>query len=414
MGRVAFPPALVLALVGLTGTVAPWLPGLLALGERPAGFLFGVEGGLAVRLLGRRPDRSARACGVAFVTVTVVIGFGHTVLNTLADVRDWTRRAIPADLLVRGAPPDPGFVLNVELPESLGGALRNLDGVASVDRITFIPTTVNGAPALVLARTFAPDRPLSVALRQDEADALRHGLTRGEAVLAEGLARALRVGAGDFVSLDTPFGPRRVRVAGVVVEYAAGGGALYLDWDAAAALYGPFGVHVFLLAVHEDRKAEARATVARYCTEQGLFLQRNEELRTTVDDLTRGLTGGLWALLAVMLAVAALGVTNAVAVLAVEQQRDVRCLRAIGMSGTRVRRTFRLQAAFLALAGVPGGAVCGVALSFALDRTIRGLWGYGVPFQVQWGFLLWAVGEAIVVGVLAGFAPLLFSVTRRS
>jgi predicted lysophospholipase L1 biosynthesis ABC-type transport system permease subunit len=413
-GRSLFPPALVLALVGLTGVVAPWLPALLAYGERPARFLFGVEGGLGVRLLGRRPDRSARACGVAFVTVTVVIGFGHTVLNTLADVRDWTRRAIPADLLVRGARPDPGFVLNVALPESLGDTLRDLNGIAGVDRITFIPTTANGTSALVLARTFTPGRPLPVALRRDEADAIRQGLARGEAVLAEALARALGVGAGDFVTLDTPFGPRRVRVAGVVVEYAAGGGALYLDWDAATTLFGPFGVHVFLLTVHEGRRAEAQAAVARYCSEQGLCLQRNEELRTAVDDLTRGLTGGLWALLAVMLAVAALGVVNAVAVLAVEQQGDVQCLRAIGMSGGRVRRTSRLQAAFLALAGVPGGAACGIALAFALDRTIRGVWGYGVPFQVQWGFLLWAVGEAIVVGILAGFAPLLFSVTKRS
>jgi putative ABC transport system permease protein len=413
-GRVVFPPALVLALGGLTGVVAPRLPDLLALGERPARFLFGVEGGLAVRLLERRPDRSARACGVAFITVTVVIGFGHTVLNTLADVRDWSRRAIPADLLVRGAPPDPGFLLNVSLPESLGDDLRGLDGVAGVDRITFIPTTANGAPALVLARTFAPDRPLPVALRRDESAAIRQGLARGEAVLAEGLANALRVGVGDCVWLDTPFGPRRVRVAGVVVEYAAGGGALYLDRDAATALFGPFGAHVFLLTAHENRRAEARAAVARYCTERGLFLQQNEELRTAVDDLTRGLTGGLWALLAVMLAVAALGVVNAVAVLAVEQQQDVQCLRGIGMSGARVRRTFRLQATFLALAGVPGGAVCGIALALVLDHTIRGLWGYGVPFQIQWGFLLWAVGKAIVVGILAGFAPLLFSVTRSS
>jgi putative ABC transport system permease protein len=404
VGRIVFPPALVLALAGVMGLVAHRLPGLIARLEQAARAVFGVEGGLAVRLLGRRPDRSARACGVGFITATLVVGFGHTVLNSLADVRAWTERAIPADLLVRGAPPDPGFVLNVALPESLGAELGALDGVACVDRITFIPTTVAGTPALVLARTFAPTRPLPLALRADEAEPIRQGLARGEAVLAERLATTLRVGVGDTVALDTPLGPHRVRVAGVVVEYAAGGAALYLEWNAATALFGPFGAHVFLLALDADRKVSAEATVARYCAARGLLLQRNAELRTAIDDLTRGLTAGLWALLVVMIAIAALGVANAVLALAIEQVRDVQTLRVLGMSARRVRYTFRLQAAVLALAGVPGGAVCGVALALALDHTIRGLWGYGVPFQVRWEFLLWGLANALVAAALAGFA----------
>jgi putative ABC transport system permease protein len=403
VGRIVFPPALVLVLAGLMGLVAPRLPALLARLERPVRFLFGVEGGLAVRLLGRRPERSARACGVGFITVTMVIGFGHTVLNSLADVRTWTRRAIPADLLVRGAQADPGFVLNVALPESLGDDLRALEGVACVDRITFISSTVNGTPAIVLARTFTPEQPLPVALRTDEADVIRQGLARGEVVLAEGLASALRVGVGDCISLDTPLGPRSIRVAGVVVEYAAGGAALYLDWNAAASLFGPFGVHVFLLTLQEERKAAAEAAVERYCAARGLVLQRNRELQKAVDELTRGLTGGLWALLAVMIVIAALGVVNAVLSFAIEQRHDVQILRMIGMATRRIRSTFRLQATFLALVGVPGGVVCGVALALALDHTIRGLWGYSVPFQIQWEFLLWSVGNALFVGILAGF-----------
>jgi putative ABC transport system permease protein len=403
VGRDVFPPALVLALAGLVGLVAPRLPAVLARLELPARRAFGVEGGLAVRLLGRRPDRTARACGVGFITVTVVVGFGHTVLNSLADVRVWTERAVPADLLVRGAPPDPGFVLNVALPDALGDDLRALDGVGGVDRIAFIPTTANGIPILVLARDFPPGRPLPVALRRDEADALRAALARGEAVLAEGLANALRVGTGDDISLATPLGPCRVRVAGVVVEYAAGGAALYLDWDAATARFGAFGAHVFLVTVRDGEKTAAEAAVGRFCAAHGLALQRNEELRSAVVGLTRGLTGGLWALLAVMIAIAALGVVNAVVALAVEQRRDVQSLRLIGMSAGRVRRTFRLQATLLALAGVPGGVVCGVVLALALDHTVRGLWGYGVPFQIQWEFLFWSVGNALLAGILAGF-----------
>jgi putative ABC transport system permease protein len=414
-GRIAFPPALVFALAGLAVLVAPRLPRALARLERPVRFALGIEGGLAVRLLVRRADRAAPAAGVGFVAVTMVVGFGHTVLNTLADVRAWTERAIPADLLVRGAAPDPGLILNAPLPEALGPELRALDGVASVDRIAFVPTAANGAPVLVLARTFAPERPLPLALRDGGAEALRAGLARGEAVLAESLAGTLHLGPGDFVSLDTPHGSRRVRVAGVVVEFAAGGAALYLDWSAATELFGAPGVHVFLVTAETDRKAEAEAAVARFCANRGLALQRNSELRAAVDELTRGLTVGLWALLAVMVVIAALGVANAVASLALEQQRDADCLRALGMSAARVRRVFRLQAVLLALVDVPVAIPCGILLALVLDRVVAGLWGYAVPFRVQWGVIVWTNSVwllgAVVVGGRLGRARLRGSVS---
>ena len=212
-------------LAGMTGVVAPRLPWMLARLEPSAQALFGVESVIAIRQLGRRPEHTARTGGVVFVTVTMGVGFWHTVLNTLADVRAWTDRAIPAHLLVRGAPPDPGFVLNVPLPESVGDELRSLGGVACVEQITFIPTTVSGSPALVLARTFAPDQPLPLDLRGADGATVRQGLANGEAVLAEGLATSLRVRAGDSVAIDTPRGPQTLRVAGVVTEYAAGGRA---------------------------------------------------------------------------------------------------------------------------------------------------------------------------------------------
>ncbi|QJX01292.1 FtsX-like permease family protein [Frigoriglobus tundricola] len=411
-GRVLFPPALALVLAGTTGLVTVRLPRLVARLERPARALFGIEGVIAVRQLGLRPDRTARTCGVVFVTVTMVVGFGHTVLNTLSDVRAWTDRAIPAHLLVRGAPPDPGLVLNVGLPESIGADLRGLSGVANVEQIAFLSITVNGSPALLLARTFASDEPLPIDLRGAEPEHIRDGLANGETVLADGLATHLRARAGDSIVLDTPAGPRTLHVAGVVTEYAAGGRAMYLDWKTTTSLFGNSGVHVFLVTLTAGGSAEAE--VARYCAARGLFLQRNREFRQTVNDLTRGLTGGLWALLAVMMAVAGLGVANAVAVVAQEQRADVRTLQVIGMSTGRIRRAFRLQTALLTLAGVPCGVFCGIGLAVVLGRTVRGLWGYGVPFEIQWEFLLWSVGNAILVAVLAGFALPLLSRTETA
>lgn len=404
VGRGIFPPALVLALAGITGLVAPQLTRSLAYLERPARVLFGIEGMLAVRQLGVRPERTTRAGGVVFLAVVMVVGFGHSVLNTLADVRGWTDRAIPAHFLVRGGLPDPGFVLNVPLPEQLGEDLRKIDGVARVEQISFLSTSVNDTPVLVLARTFPAEQSLPLDLRGSDPSVVRNGLANGEAILAESLAHALHLNAGDSFSLATPTGPRRIRVAGVVTEYAAGGMALYLDWRTATSLFGPFGVHVYLITAHADQRITVDGDLSRYCSSRGLHLQRGQEFRQVVDDLTRGLTSGLWTLLAVIIAIAAIGVANMVAVIAQEQQRDVQMLRTLGMSASRIGRAFRLQVMLLILIGLPAAVLCGIALALGLDRAINGLWGYSVPFQIQWTFLLETVGCAVIVAILSSLA----------
>jgi|GEM_PF-6731705 len=401
-GQPLFPLGLVLVLVGLAGVTGPQLMRLLPHLERPAKVICGIEGMLAVRQLGVRHERTARASGVVFVAVTMVVGFGHSVLNTLTDVRGWTDRAIPAHFLVRGGLPDPGFVLNVPLPESIGEDLRKMDGVASVEQISFLSTSVNDMPVLVLARTFPADRSLPLDLRHADSSVVRAGLANGEAILAESLAKALDVRDGDSISLATPTGAQRIRVAGVVTEYAAGGQALYLDWKTATSLFGPCAVHVFLVTGRVDQRKELDGELSRYCSARGLHLQRSQELRQVVDDLTRGLTGGLWALLMVIVAVAALGVTSTVAVNAQEQQQDARVLQAIGMSTRRIARAFRLQVIILILMSLPAAILCGILLAAGLDRAIRGLWGYSVPFQIQWTFLSESVGGTILAAILSG------------
>jgi putative ABC transport system permease protein len=402
LGHSLFSPALALIVAGMTGLIIPLLPRLLVSVEGLVSFFFGVCGSLAVRQLSRRSDRTARTSGVVFVTVVMTVGFGHSVLNTLADVRVWTDHAIPADFLVRGSMPDPGCVLTTAIPESLGAEIKQLGGVEAVEQITFISTTVGETPALVLARTFPADRPLTLDFRGGDPDKVRSALAAGEAILADGLARSLSVQCGDVISIATPQGTRSLRIGGTVNEYSAGGAALYLDWEVAKSLFGPFEVHAFLVSAQPGKQAELEMQITDFCRSRGLLLQRNEDLRRVIDNLTRGLTAGLWALLAVTFAVAGLGVVSAVTVTGWEQRGENEILRVVGMVSWRVRRAFRLQAVLLTLTGFPLGVLCGLGVAFVLNRAIQGLWGYGVAFCVEWEFLGGVLALTLVTSVLAG------------
>jgi putative ABC transport system permease protein len=402
IGKLLFAPALGLALLSAIALIAPLWPWSLRRMERPLARAGGIELLLAIRHLGRRPDRTVQTFGLVFLVTTMSIGFGVTVENTLADVRAWSERAIPSDFLLRGSMPDPSFVLTAAIPELLGPQLAVLGGIESVDRIVFLQTAVNGEPALALVRTFGPNRPLPLDLRGSDEDAIRRGLFAGEAVLGEGLARQLDARVGDFALIEAPDGSRRVRVAGVVSEYAAGGSALYLEWSAGQPLFRINGVHAFLVVARPGEKERVAERLAAFCAARGLLLQQNSDIQNVIAGLTRGLTAGLWCLLVVIFLVAGLGVMNALALNAWEQSRNIEVLRAVGMVSVRVRAMFRWQALVLVVLSVPSGVLAGVVLAKLLNRVVAGLWGYRVPFEMDWRLILVVVSAAGVMGLLSG------------
>jgi len=391
-----------LLFASLAALLGPWLPWAIARSERWVTVVFGVGGALAVRLLGRRPERTARTATIVFVATTMTVGFGHTMLNTLVDVRAWAGRAIPADFLVRGSMPDPGFLVTSALPESIGGELRQVSGAQAVDQITFISSRAGGTPVLVLARTFPSEGPLPLDLRGRDPGPIRRGLASGEAVVADGLARSLAIRVGDAIVLDTPRGPHSVRVAGTVTEYAGGGAALYLDWHTSQSLFGPSGVHAFLVSAGPNDRPAVAAQLKTFCTTRGLLLQSNAELSSTIDSLTQALTAALWSILVLVFVVAGLGVGNAIAVSTHEQRRDMELLRAIGMTSSAIRGSTRIQGVLLMAVGAVPGVLGGVTLALILARVIEGLWGYRVPFHLEWGLILVTFGLTTITGAAAG------------
>jgi putative ABC transport system permease protein len=400
--------ALLLPVVGLlaagSALVLPTVAAaLLRLGDRLARPRLGVSGTLALGQLLRRPSRTGLTAGALFVALVMAIAFGQVLSDTRADLRAWYRRAIPADYLVRAAMPDTAFLLAPALPEALGDEVAGLEGVARVDRIAFVPARAEGRQVLVLARTFAPDGPPPLDVRAgDPAEVLRRARA-GEAVLDTGLARALGLGAGDTLRLETPTGPRPLRVAGTAVEYAVGGQALYLEWGAARRLLPLPGAHVFLVTARPG--AAAGRALRAYCVRRGLLLQANDELRAWIDGRLRRVTAALAALLSLAFVVAALGVACALAMGMRQQRRELAVLRAVGMTRRQVLRVVLGQALLLGLVAAGPGAVAGTGLAWLLERLTNALSGRQVAFQFDVGLVGGACGLTVLASLLAALAP---------
>jgi putative ABC transport system permease protein len=405
VGRALLAPGIALLLAGCVLAVPLLASPLLRGCGLVLGPVLGTEGRLALRQVTRQRTRLTLIAGVLFVAIAAAVGVGHSLLNTLRDLADWYRRTIVADFLVSGSAGDTGLLLSAPLPAALGGELGAVAGVARVDLIAFAPVAAGGQPVLALARTFAAGLPLPLDLREGEPEAVRRGLLGGEAVLGAALARHLGLHAGDSIPLATATGPRSVRVVGTAVEYAAGGHALYLEWDAARKLLALPGVHVFLVTARPGERAVAGRALRGYCREHALLLQSNDELRNAIDGLLSRLTGALWALMAVIFVVAALGVTNTLSLHVREQSRELGILRAVGATRRQVGRFVLWQALLTGAVGLLPGAVLGVGLGALINGAAGAVTGQQAAFEVELPLTAGCLALALVITAAAALVP---------
>ncbi len=399
--RNLLPPTLALLLVGgvlaLPLVVTPML-GLLA--RLP----LGLEGGLAVQQLARHRGRTSLTAGVLFLALVVAIAFGQALRATLRELQHWYRQTVVADYLIRGAMPDSSFSLAPALPESLAEEIRTC-GAASVECISFLPAEVEARQVLVLARTFAANRPLPLDLQDGDESGARRGLLAGEVVLGVGLARTLGLKRGDTLKLTTEQGVRELRVAGTAVEYAGGGLALYLEWEAARRLLELPGVHVFLVGKGANGAPSPEAKLKDFCESHHLLFQSNAELRSVIEGMLDRVGGALWGLMALAFAVASLGVVNTLTMNVHDQTREFGVLRALGLKHIQVGKIVVSQAVLLAGMSLVPGVLAGIGMAYAIHRAGAAGAGGAMPFKMDSMLIAGSCAVAVLMASLASISP---------
>lgn len=398
------PLSLVVGLVGGVLVLPSLVEPLASAAARLASPFLGGLGPLALRQVVRNRTRSSLTIGVLFVATSVGIGMGNSILANVRDVREWYARAIVGDFFVRGKMPDAGTASAFAVDPSVGDRLR-LGGVERVDRVRFVRVVASGRQMVVVARSLPPDRPLPMDLIEGDPEEIRSRLAAGEIVVGSPIAVALDAGIGDEIELETPEGPRTVRVAGVVTEYTAGGMASYMEFEAARRLIGFEGVDSFIVHVEPGRAGDVEPELARVAAEHGLALQSLTDLRASLEAIMVGIVGFLWILLALSFLVAALGIVNTLTMNVLEQTREVGLLRAIAMTRRQVRRLIVGQAAILGLASLLPSAVSGLALCFIMNVATHAVIGQRVEFRIDATIFAGSLALALVISIAAAWIP---------
>jgi putative ABC transport system permease protein len=317
--------------------------------------------------------------------------------STKASVDELVDTQVRADYILSGGAS--------AFPVRVAQDAAKLPGVAAVVDTGSVPVRLSGTQTLGSAVSGA-------GLAQTVALDLRSGdistLDRGELAVSAGFADAHRLAVGDAVPTTVGVLPRRtLRVGAVYRESQAVGSDVLVP----RALYATAVPSAYQTAFAAYVKAEPGADLAQVRRELTdlvspllvVSVQDREQFKAEQSRQVDQLLAILYALLALSVVIATLGIVNTLALSVFERTREIGLLRAVGLSRGQLRRTITLESVTTALFGAVLGTALGLALGVCLQRTLvdQGLSSLAVPWtRVGLTFVL-----AGVVGVVAAVLP---------
>ena len=397
----------------LIGSSALAIPSLISVLSRTTagivGRLFGVEALLASRSLVGSLRRTAVLVGALSTAIAMLSAVGIMVGSFRQTVLLWMEDRLQADLYLRPAGPA-GADRHPTLSAGIAPSLEALPGVAAVDsfrayEISYdgLPATLGGGDASIAGRY--GQRPFHSGAHP--ADIFRQLIGRDNVIVSEPFANKHLVKAGD--TLELPLGERRVRfhVVDIYGDYSNERG--YIIMDRATMLRylpdpAPSNMAIYLrpgVELEAGRRAVEQALAGRK-----VMIFTNRSLRKEailVFDRTFAIT---YALEAIAVFVAVMGVAGALLALVIDRRREFGLLRFLGGSTGQIRRIIVFEAGLLGIFANIAGIVLGYVLSLLLIYVInRQSFGWTIEFHWPVTVLLSALSIVYAATVLAALYP---------
>jgi putative ABC transport system permease protein len=375
----------------------------------PLGRAFGVVGKLAAASLPSALRRTAVASAALSLATGMMVAVALMVGSFRETVNIWVKQTVTSDLWLRPARQLSNSGPAV-FPASIVADLKKIDFIAAFDPIkgrTLIYDddliSVGGADFEVAAEF--GDLP---SIGRSSREMLRAARLENGVNVSESFSLKFHKKIGDRLELPTALGKRSFPVEGIFRDYSNDRGAVMMD----RALYlREFGddtintVAIYLkkgISPDEGRQRLERLLGAKYHA----FAFTNASIRRevmTIFDQTFLIT---YALLAVAIIVAVLGIVNTLAALILERRHEIALFRVLGMSMAEVRRMVLLESALLGAISTVLGVITGYVLSLILIYVInKQSFGWTIAFHTPVALIAGSLTATFVASVMAGLLP---------
>ena len=385
LDRAATVAALVVLAIATVLAVPVAFSGVLA-AARAVSARAGSLSTLAIALNGLR---STTVRSIALAATGAVALFGGVALggargDLLAGIRSFAHSyAADAPVWV-SEPGDNQATGQLERAAPAAGLIRRLPGVAGVERFQGAFLTIGSRRVWVIARPPGAARQVlatqtigGASVAEAAERRLQHG---GWVTLSEQLATQLHASAGASVTLATPSGPQRYRVAALTTNLAWIPGVIFIasrDYTRAWA-----STQASALAVYPAPAANtgqlARQVRAALHADGGLEVASAAERQSDIDRLTSEGLGQLGTISILLIIAAILALAAALASSIHQRRRTLASLRLSGAPPGRLRRILLTEAGLMLAAGCLTGLAAGICGQLLADGYLRHVTGFPI------------------------------------
>ena len=340
----------------LAPAVARPLSGVIG---RPLAGALGEAGKLGRQNSMRSPRRTAQTAsalmvGIALVSAIAVFGASVSTSAT-ASVKD----AISADLLISAS--------SGGLADSVPARASAVPGVTTTATIYRDQFEFNGSLETL---TSAPPDHLSdtVILRMKSGS--EDALASGDILIDSTTARSDHLSVGDLAPVKfAATGPTKVRIGGVYEANTLIGSYLVSNSYFLAHFVNEQPGAVLLRTNGSSGVDQAvQNSLARY---PNVKVQTRAQFEQTQINAINQLLGLIYALLALAVLIALIGIVNTLMLSVFERTREIGLLRAVGMKRRQIRTMVRSESVILAIFGAIIGIVIGTGMGIALVASLK-------------------------------------------
>jgi putative ABC transport system permease protein len=392
--------------------IPAFVDALTSLSSRLLGKLLGVEAMLASRSLAASLRRTSVLVGALSTAIAMMTAVGIMVGSFRQSVVLWMSDQLPADLYLRPAG-SPAADRHPTISPGLAEDIAKLPGVVAVERLRAYEIRYQGMPAtlasadldvLDVIRWYPHSEFLSRRPQQQVLPELRHSNT---VVVSEPFTYKHHLKVGDFITLSLGETQASFRIADVYYDYSSERGSILMDRNTMLRyLPNPAPSNLAIYVSPPAQLDVVRAEIERISAGHRVLVFSNRDLRAEairIFDRTFAIT---YALEAVAVIVAVMGIAGALLALVIDRRRELGLLQFLGAATGQVRKLILFEASLLGLLANLAGVALGFALSLILIYVInKQSFGWTIRFHWPVEILLGALTVVYAATVLAGLYP---------
>jgi putative ABC transport system permease protein len=386
------------------------------LGRGAASGVLRIEGKLAVANLSAAISRISISVAALAVSLAMMVAIAVMIGSFRETVVYWVGQTLRADLYLR-----PATRANVTVDATISPEVERAVGahpaVAAFERFRNFDVPYGegreGRESLVTVgagdfRVLAEHGNFVFKEPSGGRELLRGAIDRDAVIVTESFAIKRGGAVGDTIELPTPRGRAAFRIVGVYYDYSTDRGMAVMDWATFEKYYGeqrPTSMSIFLKE-GADAEAARREILAELGEQYRVFVYTNAALRGEVLRIFDSTFSITYALEAIAIFVAILGVASTLLTLILERRRELALLRLVGADKRQVRKMIVIEAALIGGVSQSVGLGVGVLLSLVLIYVINvQSFGWTIQFHVPWAFLGQSSLLIVLATALSGLYP---------